>query len=109
MPQVPLFVSSNQAEGVAQNGSFSVRFQPPLHVPEGAVNTTMHIAHATIPFTEPNVSGTQCQFPDSALEHIANANREKAASRGSNTKLTLRLPWQREPRESACWSGADCV
>jgi hypothetical protein len=27
-----------------------------LHVPEGAVNTTMHIAHATLPFTEPNVS-----------------------------------------------------
>ena len=27
---------------------FSVWFQPPLHVPEGAVNTTMHIAHATM-------------------------------------------------------------
>ena len=56
MPQVPLFVSSSQAEGAAQNGSFNVRFQPPLRVPQGAVNTTMHIAHATLPFTEPNVS-----------------------------------------------------
>ena len=48
MPQVPLFVSSSQAEGAVQNGSFNVRFQPPLRVPEGAVNTTMHIAHATL-------------------------------------------------------------
>ena len=56
MPQVPLFVSSSQAEGVVQNGSFNVWFQPPLRVLEGVVNTTMHIAHATLPFTEPNVS-----------------------------------------------------
>eukprot|EP01046_Picozoa_sp_COSAG06_P012123 COSAG06_NODE_702_length_12942_cov_22.841482_1_plen_133_part_00 len=56
MPQIPLFVSSSQAEGAAQNGAFHVRFQPPLHVPEGAVDTTIHLAHATIPFTEPNVS-----------------------------------------------------
>ena len=41
MPQVPLFVSSSQAEGAAQNGSFNVRFQPPLRVPQGAVNTTI--------------------------------------------------------------------
>ena len=39
MPQIPLFVSSSQAEGAAQNGAFHVRFQPPLHVPEGAVDT----------------------------------------------------------------------
>ena len=56
MPQIPLFVSSSQAEGAVQNGAFHVRFQPPLHVPEGAVDTTIHLAHATIPFTEPNVS-----------------------------------------------------
>ena len=55
MPQVPLFVSSSQA-GTAQTGTFDVRFQPPLHIPEEAKNATIHIAHATIPFTEPNVS-----------------------------------------------------
>ena len=32
------------------------RGRRPLHVPEGAVDTTIHLAHATIPFTEPNVS-----------------------------------------------------
>ena len=55
MPQIPLFVSSSQASTV-QNGSCEVAFTPPLHVPEGATDATIHLAHATIPFTEPNVS-----------------------------------------------------
>ena len=55
MPEIPLFVSSSQA-GATQTGSFDVRFQPPLRVPEGAKNATIHVSHATIPFTEPNVS-----------------------------------------------------
>ena len=55
MPEIPLFVSSSQA-GATQTGSFDVRFQPPLRVPEDAKNATIHISHATIPFTEPNVS-----------------------------------------------------
>ena len=52
MPEIPLFVSSSQA-GATQTGTFDVRFQPPLHIPEEAKNATIHIAHATIPFTEP--------------------------------------------------------
>ena len=55
MPEIPLFVSSSQA-GAVQTGSFDVRFQPPLRIPEEGKNATVHIAHATIPFTEPNVS-----------------------------------------------------
>ena len=55
MPQIPLFVSSSQA-GAVQTGSFDVRFQPPLRIPEEGKNATVHIAHATIPYTEPNVS-----------------------------------------------------
>ena len=55
MPEIPLFVSSTQA-GATQAGSFDVRFQPALRVPEGAKNATIRISHATIPFTEPNVS-----------------------------------------------------
>ena len=55
MPQIPLFVSSSQASTV-QNGSCEAAFTPPLHVPEGATDATIHLAHATIPFTEPNVS-----------------------------------------------------
>ena len=57
MPQIPLFVSSSQSSTV-QNGSCEVAFTPPLHVPEGATDATIHLAHATIPFTEPNVSAT---------------------------------------------------
>ena len=70
MPQIPLFVSSSQASTV-QNGSCEVAFTPPLHVPEGATDATIHLAHATIPFTEPNVSA--------ALGH---ARREAAPHRG---------------------------
>ena len=55
MPQIPLLVSSGQS-GTEQKGAFDVRFQPPLHIPEEAKNATIHLAHATIPFTEPNVS-----------------------------------------------------
>ena len=61
MPEIPLFVSSSQA-GATQTGTFDVRFQPPLHIPEEAKNATIHIAHATIPFTEPNVSYIHIQI-----------------------------------------------
>ena len=45
MPQVPLFVSSSQA-GTTQTGTFDVRFQPPLAVPEfGISNYTWTFGH----------------------------------------------------------------
>jgi hypothetical protein len=86
MPQIPLFVSSSQA-GTAQTGSFDVRFQPPLHIPEGGKNATIHIAHATIPFTEPNVSAAlgnntlvvalpNSTADGSVLEHTSSAQQQ---------------------------------
>ena len=42
MPQIPLFVSSSQA-GAEQTGTFDVRFQPPLRIPEEGKNATVHL------------------------------------------------------------------
>jgi hypothetical protein len=55
MPQIPLFVSSAKAGG-ASDGSFDVRFSPPLTIPEDAKNCTIEIQQAEVPFTTPNVT-----------------------------------------------------
>ena len=91
MPQIPLFVSSSSEP--EQNGAFDVTFQDPLTIPDGAKNATIHIAHATLPFTEPNITEANNQLvitlPDVTGDHPI---RERDEPTGDPQRHVLTVP-----------------